>query len=61
MLLQRSGKAGTYQGKWAGVSGYLEEGGEPLVKAMTEIREEVALAPRQVEFVRAGKPLRAFD
>jgi translation initiation factor 2B subunit (eIF-2B alpha/beta/delta family)/ADP-ribose pyrophosphatase YjhB (NUDIX family) len=52
---------GTYQGKWAGVSGFLEEGEDPLQRARIEIEEEVALKPAQAIIVRSGDSLRALD
>ena len=61
LLLRRSGKVGSYQGRWAGVSGYLEEGEDPLERARIEIQEEVRLNSSQASCVRAGEALRAFD
>jgi len=31
LILRRSQAVGTYQGKWAGVSGYIEEGNISLI------------------------------
>jgi len=59
LLLRRSRKVGTYPGKWAGVSGYLEAA--PLAQAHTEIREETSLSPGDLEGVRAGDPLEVVD
>ena len=61
LLLRRSNRVSTYQGKWAGVSGFLEEGENPLERAKTEIKEEVCLSSLEVELVRSGKPLRIYD
>lgn len=61
LLLRRSSKVGSYQGRWAGVSGYLEEGEDPLQRAKIEIEEEVGLSSAQASLVRSGEPLRAFD
>jgi translation initiation factor 2B subunit (eIF-2B alpha/beta/delta family)/8-oxo-dGTP pyrophosphatase MutT (NUDIX family) len=61
LLLRRSAKVGTYQGRWAAVSGYLEAGEDPLLRARTEIQEEVGLNSEKVSLVRSGGPLRAFD
>jgi 8-oxo-dGTP diphosphatase len=55
LLLRRSEKVGSYRGKWAGVSGYLESG--PEGQAYTEIKEETGLAGTDVELVRTGEPL----
>jgi translation initiation factor 2B subunit (eIF-2B alpha/beta/delta family)/8-oxo-dGTP pyrophosphatase MutT (NUDIX family) len=61
LLLRRSGKVGSYQGRWATVSGYLEGDEDPLKRARTEIMEELGLGAEQVTFVRGGSVLRAFD
>ena len=61
MILRRSERVGTYRGKWAGVSGYIEAGSTPLQQAWTEIREEVGLAADDVELVREGLPLEVED
>ena len=60
LLLRRSRKVGSYRGKWAGVSGYLEQN-EPLVQALTEIREETGLSETDVVLVKAGTPLEVAD
>lgn len=61
LLLKRSSKVGTYQGRWAAVSGFLEGAEEPLERAQIEIREEVGLDRDQISLLRAGEALRAFD
>jgi ribose 1,5-bisphosphate isomerase len=61
LLLRRSSEVGSYQGKWAGVSGSLEEDEDPLERARIEIEEEVGLNSAQATLVRSGEPLRAFD
>ena len=61
LLLRRSGKVGTYQGRWAGVSGYLEPSEDPLQRANIEIREELGISAAQVSLVRSGEVLRDFD
>ena len=40
LVLKRSGKVGSYQGAWAGVSGYVEEDEQPLDTALKEVEEE---------------------
>ncbi len=55
LILKRSEYVGTYQGKWAGVSGYVEEGEVPLERAIMEIEEEVGLIG--LKLVREGKPV----
>ncbi len=56
LLVQRSAKTGSYQQRWAGISGYLEDP-TPLQQALREIREETGLEETSVHLVRAGKPL----
>ena len=56
LLVQRSAKTGTYQRRWAGISGYLEDP-TPLQQALREIHEETGLEETTVHLVRAGKPL----
>ena len=60
LLLRRSQQVGTYRGRWAGVSGHLEET-TPLAQAYREIEEEAGLAPDEVSLLRAGEPLVVVD
>jgi PncC family amidohydrolase len=59
LLLRRSGRVGTYQRFWAGVSGYIET--DALDQAFTEIREETGLFNNNIKLVRQGKPLEVID
>jgi 8-oxo-dGTP pyrophosphatase MutT (NUDIX family) len=61
MILRRSERVGTYRGKWAGVSGYIEEGVSPSGQAWTEIREEAGLDRADVELEMEGQPLEVVD
>ncbi|MFB6079890.1 MAG: NUDIX domain-containing protein [Haloferacaceae archaeon] len=59
LVTRRSDAVGTYRGRWAGVSGYVE--GDPadaLADARREIDEETGL---DATLVRAGDPLRIED
>ena len=60
LLLRRSEKVGSYKGKWAGVSGYLEAT-SPLEQALKEINEEIGLNELQVDLVNSGEPLEVLD
>jgi len=60
LLLRRSARVGSYQGRWAGVSGYLEDP-TPLQQAWREIREETGLAEGQLHLAGEGKPLQIPD
>ena len=59
LLLRRSQHVGTYRGRWAGVSGYLEA--PPHEQALKEIGEEAGLGLDEVTLVRKGKPLAVVD
>jgi hypothetical protein len=50
---------GSYRGKWAGVSGYIESTADE--QALTEIEEETSLARTEVELVKKGEPLAVED
>jgi 8-oxo-dGTP pyrophosphatase MutT (NUDIX family) len=61
LILKRSNKVGTYQGKWACVSGYIEDNETPLECALKEINEELNLCDEDVELIRKGEVLFASD
>jgi 8-oxo-dGTP pyrophosphatase MutT (NUDIX family) len=61
MVLRRSERVGTYRGKWAGVSGYIEKGVTPGRQAWTEIKEETGLDREDAELVQEGVPLEVVD
>ncbi len=56
LLLRRSDRVGTYRGRWAGVSGYLEAP-TPLEQAYREMEEEVGLGRGDVRLLAEGEPL----
>ncbi len=60
LLLRRSERVGTYRGRWAGVSGYLEAE-SPLEQAYREMEEEVGLARDGVRLLAEGEPLTVLD
>jgi len=60
LLLRRSQQVGNYRGRWAGVSGYIEET-DPLTQAYAEISEETGLASEDVQLLRTGEPLAVVD
>ncbi len=43
LIVQRSQRVGSYNERWAGISGFLETGVTPDEQAYTEIREETGL------------------
>ena len=59
LLLRRSEQVGSYQGRWAGVSGYIET--TPDEQALVEIAEETGLSEKDIKMVRKGKPLPVED
>lgn len=54
LVVRRSQRVGSYQTKWAGISGFVEEGVTPDEQAFTEIREETGLQREQVQMRRRG-------
>ena len=59
LLLRRSGQVGSYQGRWAGVSGYIETTADE--QTLTEIEEETSLAGEDLKLIRKGRPLVVKD
>jgi 8-oxo-dGTP pyrophosphatase MutT (NUDIX family) len=60
LLLRRSRRVGSYPGRWAGVSGYLEDR-PPLDQALREIDEETGIGAMQLHLVGVGDPLEVVD
>jgi 8-oxo-dGTP pyrophosphatase MutT (NUDIX family) len=60
LILRRSKRVGTYQGRWAGVSGYVESE-PPLDRAYIEMKEELGLDPSNVELIKEGGSLEVRD
>lgn len=58
LLLERSSKVGSFRGRWAGVSGYLEAS-SPLEQAYREVEEETGLSRDRVEVRSVGLPVLA--
>ena len=61
LLLQRSSHVGTYQGRWAGCSGYIEGNENAIDRALIEIQEETRLSKEDVKLIRTGQPLEVID
>jgi 8-oxo-dGTP pyrophosphatase MutT (NUDIX family) len=59
LILRRSEKVGSYQGRWAGVSGYVDA--TPDEQALVEIKEETGLSGGEVVLIRKGEPLPVED
>ncbi len=61
LLLCRSGQVGSYTQRWAGVSGYIEPGCNPLEQALQELNEEARLSKDDVKLLKEGLPLKVTD
>ena len=59
LILRRSEQVGSYQGRWAGVSGYVETSADE--QALTEIKEETSLSEDDLKLIKKGKPLPIKD
>lgn len=60
LILRRSDDVGTYSGKWAGVSGYLDRP-DPRRQAEVEIQEELGLGPENLRLLMEASPLLVLD
>lgn len=60
LVLRRSDKVGSHQGRWAGVSGHLEAS-EPIEQALTEIHEEAGLPRSSVSLLASTPPIEIRD
>lgn len=61
LLVQRSQHVGSYNARWAGISGFLEAGVTPDEQAYTEIREETGLQGAQIRMHKRGKVIEYED
>ena len=61
LLLKRSDRVGTHRGKWACVSGYVEEGDIISRRAAREVEEETGLSSSDVKMEKEGSPVKFFD
>src|SRR6266536_6478921 len=61
LLVRRSQRVGTYNARWAGISGFLEAGVTPDEQAYTEIREETGLQGEQIRMLKRGKVIEYQD
>ncbi len=59
LILRRSEQVGSYQGRWAGVSGYIETTADE--QALVETEEETSLCGEALKLVKRGKPLLIED
>ena len=61
LILRRSQDVLTNKDRWAGVSGYVEPGEEPVQTAYKEMEEEVGARPEQIRLVREAEPIVLLD
>ena len=61
LILLRSQKVGSYQGKWAGVSGFVEKENTPDEQVYIEIWEETGLEKGDLNLLKKGEPFDVFD
>jgi 8-oxo-dGTP diphosphatase len=61
LIVRRSERVGSYHGRWAGISGFVEPHVTPDEQAFTEIGEETALLPEQVRMIRRGAVVEYSD
>ena len=54
LIVRRSQRVGSYNARWAGISGFLETGVTADEQAYTEIREETGLQGEQVRMLKRG-------
>ncbi len=59
LILCRSEQVGSYRGRWAGVSGYIEKTADE--QALVEIEEETGLCGEDLELIKRGEPLPIED
>jgi 8-oxo-dGTP pyrophosphatase MutT (NUDIX family) len=55
LILKRSERVGSFQGKWSSVTGYVEEGENPVQSAFKEVREEISVPSPAL--LRQGRPV----
>lgn len=61
LILKRSSRVGSYQQRWAGISGFIEAGVSPLEQALIELREEVGLNANDLKLKNEGDVLEIID
>lgn len=61
LILLRSEHVSTYQGKWGGISGVIDDGRTADEQALKEIEEETGLSHQDIELIKKGEPLMFND
>lgn len=61
LILKRSRQVGSYEEKWAGISGYIETGHSAHDQAVLELYEEAGLQADDVRLVKEGRCIEVVD
>ena len=61
LIVRRSQRVGSYNARWAGISGFVEPGVTPDDQAYTEIREETGLQRDQLRMLKRGAVIEHAD
>ena len=57
LILKRSNKVSSFQGRWSGVSGEIKKNEEPAEAAIRELREETGIEAVKDELISADRPI----
>ncbi len=60
LILKRSMNVKSMKGKWAGISGYIEDE-EPIDAAIREIEEETGIERSKLRFIAKGSVIEVYD
>ena len=58
LILRRSDMVKSMKGLWSGVSGIIEKGEEPLIRAKIEIFEEAGLEEKHIKLLKSPEQIR---
>jgi len=61
LLLKRSQKVSHYKGKWNAISGYIDEVKPLKLKILEELKEEVDIAPHDIDNIEIGHSITFHD
>ena len=61
LLLKRSEKVSSYQGKWNSIGGFIDEAVSLENKAITEAKEELGITEENIKSIQTGKRIDFYD